>query len=167
MNENYIIRLMSSNDSVEKINAVLRSAYSSLAEAGMKYAASHEDVEATRKNIAKGECFLVIKDSEIIGCVNLRKPGSELGPDWYSQPGVVTFGRFAIDPRFQGQGVGSKLLDHIESRAKALGSKEIAFDTSEKADHLIKMYNKRGYRFIQYHQWDITNYRSVVMSKTI
>lgn len=167
MNENYIIRLISPNDSIEKVNAVLRSAYSALAEAGMKYAASHEDVEATRKNIAKGECFLLIKESEIIGCVNLRTPGAELGPDWYSQPGVVTFGRFAIDPKFQGQGFGSKLLDHIESRAKALGSKEIAFDTSEKADHLIKMYNKRGYRFIQHHQWDITNYRSVVMSKTI
>lgn len=58
--ENYIIRLISPNDSIEKFNAVLRSAYSALAEAGMKYAASKEDVEATRKNIAKGECFLLI-----------------------------------------------------------------------------------------------------------
>jgi len=35
------------------------------------------------------------------------------------------------------------------------------------ADHLIKMYESRGYRFIEYHQWGITNYRSVVMSKKL
>lgn len=164
---NFTIRLISPNDSIEQINVFLRTAYSSLAAAGMKYAASHENVEATRKSIAKGECYLVLKNSEIIGCVTFRKPGAAIGPDWYAQPGVVTFGRFAVDPKYQGQGIGSKLLDFIEVVAKEFGAKEIAFDTSEKADHLIKMYEKRGYRFIEYHQWDITNYRSVVMSKTI
>lgn len=133
----------------------------------MRYAASHEDVDATRRNMAKGEYHLVIKDSEIIGCLMIRRPGVELGPDWYANPGVITFGRFAINPIFQGQGIGSKFLDYVENRAKELGAKELARDTSEKAEHLIKMYEKRGYRFIQYHQWDITNYRSVVMSKSL
>ncbi len=167
MNVVFNFRLINQADSIEKINQILRSAYSSLAANGMKYAASHEDVEATRKNIGKGECHLVISNSEIIGCATIRRPGAELGPAWYANPGVITFGRFAINPIHQGQGIGSKFLDYIESRAKELGAKELALDTSEKADHLIKMYEKRNYRFIEYHQWDITNYRSVVMSKSL
>lgn len=167
MNIAFNFRLINQSDSIEKINLILRAAYSSLASNGMKYAASHEDVEATRKNIAKGECHLVISNSEIIGCVTIRRPGAERGPAWYSNPGVITFGRFAINPSNQGQGIGSMFLDYIENRAKELGAKELALDTSEKADHLIKMYEKRNYRFIEYHQWEITNYRSVVMSKSL
>lgn len=168
MNIAFNFRLINQSDSIEKINQMLRSAYSSLAANGMRYAASHEDIEATRKNIAKGEChLLLINHSEIIGCVMIRRPGAELGPKWYLNPGIITFGRFAINPDYQGQGIGSKFLDYIEKRAVELGAKELALDTSEKATHLIKMYEKRGYRFIQYHQWDITNYRSVVMSKAL
>jgi hypothetical protein len=73
MNIDYEIRSLNPTDSIEKINQILRSAYSSLAANGMKYAASHEDVEATRKNIAKGECHLVIRNLEIIRCVTIRE----------------------------------------------------------------------------------------------
>ncbi len=164
---NVIFRPLDQTDRIEEINSLLRLAYISLAERGMKYAASHEDVAATRKNIAKGECHLAINMTDLIGCVTLRRPGAEIGPDWYATPEVMTFGRFAIRPQYQGQGIGSKFLDYIENCAKGLGANELALDTSEKADHLVAMYTKRGYRFIQYHQWDITNYRSVVMSKAL
>jgi GNAT superfamily N-acetyltransferase len=164
---NIIFRPLNQTDRIEEINSLLRAAYSFLAAKGMKYAASHEDVDATRKNIAKGECHLAMNNTELIGCVTLRSPGAEVGPDWYARPGIMTFGRFAINPQYQGQGIGSKFLDYIEYRAKELGAYELALDTSEKADHLIYMYDKRGYRFIQYHQWDTTNYRSVVMSKEL
>jgi len=29
------------------------------------------------------------------------------------------------------------------------------------------MYEKRGYRFIEYARWDSVNYRSVILSKTL
>ncbi len=164
---NIIFRPLIESDSIEEINSLLKSAYSSLAAKGMKYGASHEDVDATRKNIAKGECHLVMNNKEMIGCVTLRRPEAEVGPDWYANSGIMTFGRFAINPQYQGQGIGSTFLDYIENRAKELGAMELALDTSERADHLIAMYAKRGYRFIQYHQWEITNYRSVVMSKAL
>jgi hypothetical protein len=48
-----------------------------------------------------------------------------------------------------------------------LGFSEIALDTSERAHHLIQMYEKRGYRFVEYFQWEVTNYRSVVLSKKL
>lgn len=163
----YSFRLITPADSVERINFILRSAYKALADAGMRYAASHEDVEATRRNIALGECHLVLRGKEIVGCVNLRPGGSLSGPAWYAHERVMTFGRFAVLPKLQGHGIGSRLMDYIEQRARDLNASEIALDTSEHAHHLIAMYKKRGYQFVQYHKWDITNYRSVVMSKSL
>lgn len=165
-------RIVQSNDDVSELNNLLVSAYRPLAEQGMRYAASHEDKNATQKNIEDGECHIAIHEGKIIACAILRIPKQELksgwksnGPKHYSVSGVTTFGRFAVQPELQGQGIGSKLMDIIEARAQYLGFSELALDTSEHATHLIKMYEKRGYKFIEFHQWDITNYRSVVMSK--
>lgn len=167
-------RILNSSDSIVEINALLKAAYKPLSEAGMRYAASHEDVDATRKNIEDGECHLGIFEEKIVSCVVLRVPNQSekngwksKGPNWYQSPRTTSFGRFAVLPSLQGEGLGSKMMDVIESRAKELGFTELALDTSEHARHLIEMYERRGYRFIEFHQWEITNYRSVVLSKSI
>lgn len=169
-----VLRIINPADSVEEINALLLSAYKPLAEAGMRYAASHEDAEATRRNIEDGECHLGIFQHKIVSCAVLRIPNKSgktgwkaNGPIWYISPGVATFGRFAVSPELQGLGLGSQMMNVLERRAKELGFSELALDTSEHADQLIKMYKKRNYRFIEFHQWSITNYRSVVLSKAL
>ena len=59
-------------------------------------------------------------------------------------------------------------MDWAEARACETGAAEIALDTAETADDLIRFYSRRGYRFIEHVNWgDAVNYRSVVMSKTI
>ena len=72
-----------------------------------------------------------------------------------------------VEPEFYGCGLGRMLMDHAEAAARADGALELAMDTAETADHLIDWYTRRGYRFIEYKQWDVTNYRSVLMSKTL
>ena len=167
-------RLFDASDSVVELNALLRAAYQPLAEAGMKFAASHEDVEATKNNISDGECHIGLFRGKLVACAMLRIPTQQKktgwkanGPSWYQNPQVTTFGRFAVLPELKGKSLGSRMMDKIEARAKELGYSEIALDTSEKATHLLEMYKKRNYRFIEYHQWNITNYRSVVLSKTL
>jgi GNAT superfamily N-acetyltransferase len=161
-------------DNIVEVNSLLLSAYKPLAEAGMKYAASHEDVEATRRHIENGECYIAILEGKIIACAILKIPNQgdnsgwkALAPNWYAIKGVTTFGRFAVSPELQGHGIGNKMMDVIENRARELGFTQLALDTSEHATHLIKMYERRGYNFIEFHQWNITNYRSVVMSKKL
>jgi len=44
---------------------------------------------------------------------------------------------------------------------------ELALNTSELATGLISMYMKKGYRFIEYVQWDDVNYQSVILSKAL
>ena len=85
--------------------------------------------------------------------------------DYYDQSFVAAFGQFAVDPPYQGSGLGSELLNVAEKCAMRDKAAEIAFDTAEGAIELIGFYKKRGYQFIQYTQWSVTNYRSVIMAK--
>jgi hypothetical protein len=58
-------------------------------------------------------------------------------------------------------------MDFVEHHAACDGAHEMALDTSEHAHHLIEIYKNRGYRFVEYAQWSVTNYRSVVLSKSL
>jgi N-acetylglutamate synthase-like GNAT family acetyltransferase len=83
------------------------------------------------------------------------------------QPGVFKFAQFGVHPDDQGQGVGQHIMRLIEARARELGATELSSDTSEEAHQLIAMYTKLGYRQVDIVDWDATNYKSVVLSKTL
>lgn len=169
--DDVVLRTFAPDDDPAEVNALLLLAYKPLADAGMRYVASHEDVEATKNKIHESECVLAIQNGKIVACAMLRPAQNtswaDQAPEFYHQPGVIMFGRFAVLPSLQKAGLGSRIMDWLEARARELGFSEIALDTSERASHLIRMYEKRGYRFVQHHQWPTTNYRSVVMSKTL
>jgi hypothetical protein len=62
--------------------------------------------------------------------------------------------------------VGSSLLELVEGIATDIGLRELALNTADGADHLIRFYGRRGYRFIQPVDWG-KNYSSVILSKTL
>jgi len=90
-----------------------------------------------------------------------------LAPPWLERPDVAHLGQFAVDPDLQKLGLGARLMDTVEMRARSQNAKEIALDTAEPAAHLIAWYSRRGYRFIEYARWRGKKYRSVIMSKTL
>lgn len=55
----------------------------------------------------------------------------------------------------------------LESEALARGATELALDTAEPAVHLRACYDKMGFRFIEHTDWSTTNYRSVILSKSL
>jgi len=59
------------------------------------------------------------------------------------------------------------LLSEVENRVRKAGAKELALDTSERAENLIEYYERKGFRFVEFVQWDRVNYRSVIMSKLL
>jgi ribosomal protein S18 acetylase RimI-like enzyme len=63
--------------------------------------------------------------------------------------------------------VGTKLMYETESSARKEGALHMVLDTAEPARDLIKWYNRLGYEFVEYANWDITNYRSVILSKLL
>lgn len=164
-----VIRPLGPNHCITALTQLLHRAYAPLAARGMRYLASYQDEAMTRSRANEGECYVGLEGDAIIATVTLVPPGV---PDaesctYYAQPGVARFGQFAVDPRHQGCGIGSLLMDHIEARAAALGATFLALDTSEHAHELIAMYTKRGYTEVQRVDWDVTNYQSIVMSKPL
>lgn len=154
-------------DSIDEITDLLHRAYKRLADMGLNFVATHQDSDETRTRLVKGDGFVLYTAGKLVGTITLYKERSKSRCEWYRNQGVSYFGQFAVEPGLQNNGIGSRLMEFIEDYAKQNGLGEIALDTSEKALHLIDYYTKRGYRFIQYHQWDRVNYRSVVMSKKL
>lgn len=162
-----IRRFDESDDSVDEITDLLHRAYKRLADMGLKFVATHQDSDETRTRLIKGDGFVLYSGQKLTGTITLYKERKKNPCEWYRNEGVSYFGQFAVEPELQNNGIGSKLMEFIEHYAAQSGLIEIALDTSEKAQHLIDYYTKRGYRFVQYHQWDRVNYRSVVMSKNL
>lgn len=103
----------------------------------------------------------------MIGTVTWRDALRTNGSPWYDRPDVASCGQFAVEPAWQSRGVGSMLLSIAERRTVETGAAELALDTAETADELIRFHSRRGFRFIEYVRWDVVNYRSVVLSKRV
>lgn len=163
------IREYVDGDPISEITELLHRAYKALADKGMNYLASFQDSETTLRRIIKAyRCYLAVMDNEIIATVSLYKPYEYDGDCWYDKPFVAKFGQFAVKPELQKLGIGGYLIERLEHDAGMIpGITELALDTAETAEHLIEYYGKKGYRFIEYVNWNGVNCRSVILSKTI
>ncbi len=166
---NVTIRPFSEKDSISELTELLHRAYKALIDAGWHHVAGWQDEQMTRHHVSAGECFLAEDNGKIIGTIMLYGDFSDKGdvPELYKRKDVRVFGKFAVEPEYQKLGVGRMLMDFIENHAREMGMKEMALDTSDETTSLINYYKKRGYKFICHHQWKITNFRSVIMSKEL
>lgn len=162
------IRPLAATDSISELTALLHRAYAPLAERGMEYLATHQDDDTTRCRTAEGECFVAVHDDgRIVGTIVLIPAHGPGDVPYYDRPDVACFGQFAVEPALQGAGIGARLMDTVERRAAETGAREIALDTAETAVELIATYTRRGYRVVAGADWDVTNYRSVIMSRAL
>jgi GNAT superfamily N-acetyltransferase len=162
-----IRKFLCERDSASELTLLLNRAYKKLADMGLRFVATYQDESITRERMRGSECYVALVDGRLVGTILYRDPSRTKGCPWYDGDGVASFGQYAVDPTFQGSGLGSALLQVVEQRARDCGAFELALDTAEPAEHLIKMYEAKGYRIVERVQWDVTNYLSVVMSKTL
>jgi ribosomal protein S18 acetylase RimI-like enzyme len=162
-----IIRPLNDSDDLNELTALLHLAYKKLADQGFRFLATYQDVAKTRERLKDAECFVAMNENKMVGTVTYYSQKNTYGNEWYDQPFISTFGMLAVDPAFQRIGLGEKLMAVAEELAVRDQAKEITIDTAEGARELIDYYKKRGYRFVGYAQWDVTNYRSVMLSKQL
>ena len=154
-------------DSIDELTQLVNKAYKIYADMGLKYVATNQSVETTLKRIRKAICIVAIDNNKIVGTISYKPAQLTRGSDWYNKAFVAKFNQLAVDPICQEKGIGGKLVEIVERIAIKQGVSELALDTSEEAKDLISYYEKRNYRFIEYLQWDFTNYRSVILSKKL
>jgi GNAT superfamily N-acetyltransferase len=167
-NTYYTIRLFDhSRDSVEELTDLLHRAYKRLADMGLNFIATFQSVEYTRNYFKKGECYILEANNNLAGTVFYYTTIWDDAPDIYKSSDSVLIGKFAVEPELQNTGLGSRLMDFVESHAIENNKKRVVLDTSEKALHLIDYYKKRGYEYIHHWQWPDVNYKSVILSKEL
>ncbi|WP_439598124.1 GNAT family N-acetyltransferase [Falsiroseomonas sp.] len=155
---------------IAELTALLHRAYAPLAARGLRYMATHQSDAVTRERAASGECWVALAEGRIVGTILFKAACRTAGSAWLDRPEVASLGQFAVRPDWQGSGLGARLMDLAERRSAETGAVEIALDTAEPAEpaeHLVALYRRRGYRFIEHAQWSHTNYRSVIMSKPV
>ena len=161
------IRILRDSDDLEEMTRLLNRAYAPLAQAGMRYVASWQGVDITRKRISRGETLVGLRDGALVATVTLCPPDASNENAYYHHSHVAYFQQFAVAPELQGGGIGSFIMDILERRAAEKGYSELALDTSEKALNLIRYYRSRGYEVVARQDWKETNYLSVVLSKQL
>jgi predicted N-acetyltransferase YhbS len=161
------IRAWQPTDDVDGITKLLHRAYAPLAQAGLRYLATHQSAEITRERLTSGYPLVALAGGAIVGTATLYPPDAASPCELYRQPGVYCFGQFAVSPELQRGGIGRQLVEHLEAVARQLGATQLALDTAEGAVHLVEWYERLGFRLVQYVEWEVTNYRSVVLSKSL
>lgn len=162
-----VIRPLTPADSLEELTALLHRAYKRLADLGFNYTAVDQSVETTRERIEGCECFIATLDDRICGTVNLDLRGRD-DPPWVAgRKDCAYASQLAVEPTLRKLGLGAKLMDIAESRARDAGFAFCVGDTSERADYLIAFYTGRGYEIVDHVQWDGKTYRSVVLAKKL
>jgi predicted N-acetyltransferase YhbS len=162
------IRRIGPQDSIDEITELLHRAYAALGARGWNYTAVDQTAEVTRSRLAEGVGLVAVEpDGRIVGTITYWPPEKPWDSPWLQRVDVAFLGQFAVEPSRQGAGTGGRLMDAVEDLARAAGARELALDTAEPALHLIASYERRGYRFIEYAQWEGKRYRSVIMSKTL
>lgn len=147
---------------------MLHAAYRPLAEAGLRYVATHQSPDVTAARISRGECFVAADGGRLVGTITLIPPGRGRACAYYERPDVAYFQQFGVHPDYQGRGIGRKLRVAVEDRARELGAAVIALDTAESARELIAMYERHGYTFVSHVDWrPHVNYRSVILARRL
>lgn len=103
---------------------------------------------------AQSQCALVaIQDGEVAGTASLANFGSEENPNYYA---VAVF----VLPELHGQGIGTRLIEAVESKAWELEAERITVRASITAKGF---YQKLGYQFRDGEVLD--DHRNYVMEK--
>ncbi len=162
-----VVRPWREDDDVLAITHLLHRAYGQLARLGFRYHATWQDAAGTLKRLTDGVPFVAQRAGAIVGTVTLYVPPNVFGCAWYDRGDVACFGQFGVEPELQGRGIGNRLLETVEQETRRRGIANLALDTAEGATQLIAMYARRGYKIVGEAKWDITNYRSVIMNKSM
>jgi GNAT superfamily N-acetyltransferase len=165
------IRLLNNSDAtdVRRFTEFSNICYSDRAARGIDYLPADQDGETTRRRIEGREVWVAELDRRIVASFCISAPGNAAGSWWYRQPGVADVNQLAVHPDSRNHGLFSLfslMMDAAEERAVELGVVALAGTVPTKRKKLLKVYQRRGYRIVDYKWKRHARYGSVIISKT-
>jgi len=98
-----------------------------------------ETAETVRHRLLKGGAVLADAGGEPAGFAFFEL-----------QDGLLYLGRLSVPPTFRNKGIGSKLLEYVEERARTSGAAGVRLGVRLQLPHLIARYERKGYRVTKY-----------------
>lgn len=162
-----VIRLLDAQDCLTELTALVHRAYAPFGRLGLNCTGVDQSVDTTRRRIGRGDCFVAVWKGRIVGTVTLCAPDLRSECPWYRRHGIASAQQLAVDPAFQGKGLGRALLRCTEDRARARGARELALHTPRPAHQLLSFYQRLGFRPVECRQFTGKHYQSIVLSKPL
>lgn len=134
---------MAIEEDAEKLLELILKAYAPTIEMGIHFEAATADLGFIKKHIRNNMCYEMIENGKILATCGLRMPwGPNPGP--YGLPHVSML---AVDPETGKKGLGSKMLNWVETviARDTLKSPAISLGTAEEHPWLVGMYVRKGY----------------------
>lgn len=104
---------------------------------GGPWEADMQDIEGSY--CSPDRCMLVAcAGPEVVGMGALRP---------FAAPGTCEIKRMRVAPAYQGRGLGRRILEALEGRARAMGYTRAVLDTLAQAAPARALYEDAGYRF--------------------
>ncbi len=82
-----------------------------------------------------GFIYYASVDDKVVGTVTLMKVDN----------GIYELGKMAVTAKYQGKGIGNKLLAHCIAKAKSIGAETIILYSNTKLVPAIELYKKYGF----------------------
>ena len=144
---------------LEPLLSLIHRAYAANKALGFNFYGTRETMEDLRKVHSEGALWKLVEGARLSGTIRLH--------EYPELPGVLYINRMCVEPEIQKRGLGGSLLEFAESEARRRGLKALRLDTAKPFERLVGWYRKLGFAVIDETQWDVTNYRSVIMEKQI
>jgi uncharacterized damage-inducible protein DinB/GNAT superfamily N-acetyltransferase len=164
------IRLLAVRDSLHALTELLHRAYAPLAARGMNFAAATQSAEATARRVAEGQCFVAVRDREIVGTATVCGPPTspdEASMSWFGDSNTAHVHQLAVAPELQHTGLGARLVRRCEAWARENGYAGMVAGAAVGADELMALFRRLGYGEVGQAQGPGRTYRSVILRKSL
>lgn len=163
----FSIRRLQPGDSLDDLTALLHRAFAPLGRRGLNCQSVDQTTATTRQRIERGDCFVAIADRAIVGTITLQVPDPSSAIRHYRAPDVASVHQFAVDPGYQGAGIGHALLQVAATWARARQYAALALDTPAPAGELRDYYGRQGFKLVGLVQLAGRGYESALMAKPV
>lgn len=152
-------------DSYAALTAMLHRAFERLGAMGLNCTCVDQDEDVTRRRAQAGDCYVAVSGGRVIGTLTLYATDASSACSLYRQDGVASVRQVAVDPDWQGCGIGATLLAFAEQWAASRGYARLALDTPQPASHLLAFYGAQGFEIVDTARFAGKRYDSAILCK--
>ncbi|KUZ68529.1 GNAT family N-acetyltransferase [Burkholderia ubonensis] len=152
-------------DGYARLTDMLHRAFARLGAMGLNCTCVDQTEDVTRRRAEAGECFVAVSGGRVIGTMTLYATDPASACSLYRHDIVASVRQVAVDPGWQGRGVGAMLLSFAEQWAATRGYALLALDTPQPASHLLAFYRSQGFEIVDVVRFAGKRYDSAILCK--